>query len=76
MQTTQQLAHLSQVKARKLSQVIRYRQYWMATLKDRRVCRICNELAINALESMDENGTCESKNWFCDRDKPNFEYIK
>lgn len=50
-----------------MSQVIRYRQHWMATLRDRPVCKICNELAINALEFMDENGTCNSVSWFCDQ---------
>lgn len=53
-----------------MSQVILYRQYWMATLKERHVCQICNGLAINALASMDQNGTCNSVGWFCDRDFP------
>ena len=53
-----------------MSQVIRYRQYWMATLKDRHVCQICNEVAINALEFNYENGTCNSVSWFCDRHFP------
>ena len=47
-----------------MSQVILYRQSWMATLKDRRVCQICNDLAINSLEFKDENGTCNSVSWF------------
>ncbi len=73
MSRTRQLAHVPQVEAGKMSQIIRYRQYWMATLKDCHVCQICNALALNALEFTDENGTCESVSWFCDRDNPNFE---
>jgi hypothetical protein len=72
VQRTQQLAHLPQVEARKMSQVILYRQNWMATLKDRHVCQVFNELAINALEFKDENGTCVSVSWFCDGDNLNF----
>ena len=49
-----------------MSQVILYRQYWMATLKDRHCCQICGELAISALEFVDKNGMCESVSWFCD----------
>ena len=51
-----------------MSQVVRYRQYWMATLKDRHWCQICGELAINALEYLDMHGVCESVSWICDRD--------
>jgi hypothetical protein len=64
------LEHLSQVKARRMSQVILYRQNWMATLKDRHICQICNQLAINALEFKDDYGTCNSVSWFCDRPFP------
>ena len=53
-----------------MSQVILYRQYWMATLKDRHCCQICGELAISALEFVDKNGMCESVSWFCARDIP------
>ena len=49
-----------------MSQVILYRQYWMATLKDRHCCQICGELAISALEFVDKNGMYESVNWLCD----------
>jgi hypothetical protein len=28
-------------------------------------------LAINALELVDDYGTCETVSWFCDRDLPN-----
>ena len=53
-----------------MSQVILYRQYWMATLKDRHTCQICCELAISALEFVDKNGMCESVSWFCDLHLP------
>jgi hypothetical protein len=49
-----------------MSQIVHYCQYWMATLKDRHHCQKCGELAINALESVDDNGTCCSVAWFCD----------
>ena len=58
-----------------MSQIVVYRQFWMATLKDRRCCQVCGELAINALEYLDKNGICESVSWFCDRDSPIFEQI-
>jgi hypothetical protein len=48
MQGTQQLAYLSQAKAWEMSQTVPYRQYWMATLKDRQVCQIWGELALFA----------------------------
>ena len=53
-----------------MSQVILYRQYWMATLKDRHCCQICGELAISALEFVDKNGMCESVSWFCNPHLP------
>ena len=53
-----------------MSQVILYRQYWMATLKDRHWCQICGELAISALEFVDKNGMCESVVWLCDLHLP------
>ena len=70
MQGTQQLAYLSQAKAWEMSQTVPYRQYWMATLKDRHNCYVCDNLAIGALEFMDENGICESVSWFCDLHHP------
>ena len=59
------MAHLSQAKACEMSQARHYCQYWMATLKDRHKCLSCGNLAIGALEFMDENGICESVSWFC-----------
>jgi len=56
-----------------MSQVILYRQYWMATLKDWQCCQICGELAINVLEYVDENGARESVIWICDSDNPDLE---
>ena len=51
-----------------MSQARHYRQYWMATLKDRHKCFSCGNLAISALEFMDENGICQSVIWFCDKE--------
>ena len=56
MQRTQQLAHLPQVEARKMSQVILYRQNWMATLQDLYECKICGKLATEAKYLENENG--------------------
>ena len=53
-----------------MSQTVLYRQYWMATLKDRHKCFSCGNLAISALEFMDENGICQSVTWFCSQDSP------
>ena len=53
-----------------MSEILHYRQYWIATIKGRQYCQICGDLAINALAFVDENGTCESVVWFCDRDHP------
>ena len=53
-----------------MSQIVVYRQYWMATLKDRHCCQICGDLALTALEFVDKNGICESVSWFCARDIP------
>jgi hypothetical protein len=53
-----------------MSQTVLYRQYWMATLKDRHKCFSCGNLAISALECQDKNGICESVSWFCDLHHP------
>jgi len=42
-----------------MNQIVVYRQYWMATLKDRHCCQICGDLAITALEFVDKNGIRE-----------------
>jgi hypothetical protein len=49
-----------------MSQITLYRQHWMATLKERHSCNCCGELAINAFESLNESGICQSVIWFCD----------
>jgi hypothetical protein len=49
-----------------MSQVARYRQYWMATLKDRHDCNICGELAVNAEYLETDNGVIQSVDWVCD----------
>ena len=63
---TQQLADIHQAEVWKVSQIMVYRQYWMATLKDRRSCEVCGDLAVNAEYFESENGdTCNIK-WVCD----------
>lgn len=52
-----------------MSQIIRYHQYWMATLKERHSCHCCGELAINAFEFLSESGICQSVIWHCDEHK-------
>ena len=48
-----------------MSDVILYRQYWMATLRDRRCCQVCGTLAINALEYVGKSGICTKVVWLC-----------
>jgi hypothetical protein len=49
-----------------MSQVILYRQYWMATLKDRRYCEVCGDLAVNAEYLEAEKGDIYNIKWVCD----------
>lgn len=49
-----------------MSQKVHYRQYWMATLKDRHDCIICGELAVNAEYLEMDNGVVHSVDWECD----------
>ena len=49
-----------------MSQIVVYRQYWMATIKDRHTCCLCNRIAINAVEYLGEDGICERIVWHCD----------
>jgi hypothetical protein len=51
-----------------MSQILCYRQHWMATLKARNSCETCGNLAINALDDLDEHGTCVSVSWYRDQD--------
>jgi len=48
-----------------MSKFVRYRQYWMATLKDRHDCKICGELAVNAEYLETVNGIIHSVDWVC-----------
>ena len=49
-----------------MSQIVRYCQYWMATLKVRHDCNIYGELAVNAEYLETENGVIHSVDWVCD----------
>lgn len=66
MQGTQQLAHVHQFKAWQLTRILRYRQYWMATLRRRHHCQICGDLAINSEYLELDNGVLGNVDWFCD----------
>ena len=49
-----------------MSEILRYRQYWMATLKVRHDCNICGELAVNAEYLESDIGVIRSVDWVCD----------
>ena len=49
-----------------MSQILRYRQYWIAPVKIRHDCNICGELAVNAEYLETDNGVIRSVNWVCD----------
>ena len=49
-----------------MSQVVRYRQYWMATLKDRHPCKMCGQLAVNAEYLETHAGVIIKVEWICD----------
>lgn len=49
-----------------MSQILRCRQYWMATLKIRHDCNICGELAVSAEYLESDNGVIHSVDWVCD----------
>ena len=44
----------------------RYRQHWMATIRDRRICGICGVLATSAKFIEVNNGKIEIVKWLCD----------
>jgi len=46
-----------------MSQVLVYRQYWMATLKNRQCCQICNDFAIEAEYSEADDGRVIGVSW-------------
>jgi hypothetical protein len=48
-----------------MSQVVRYRQYWMATLKDRNYCEFCCDLAVSAEYTTTENAVVQNLRWLC-----------
>jgi len=48
-----------------MSQIVHYRQYWMATLKDRHLCEKCGELATEALYFENEPGSIIKVSWSC-----------
>ena len=49
-----------------MSRKIKYRQYWMSTLKDRHNCQMCGELVINAVFIKRSFNGVEGISWFCD----------
>jgi|688.fasta_scaffold1958848_1 hypothetical protein len=49
-----------------MSQILLYRQYWLATLNDRHDCNICGELAVNAEYLESDNVDIGSIDWVCD----------
>ena len=59
------MAYLPQAKARNVSQIFQYRQYWMATLKERHVCQICGDMAIDAKYVDDGRSGPREVKWLC-----------
>ena len=51
-----------------MSQILYYRQHWMATLKERHVCKVCGELAKNATWTEVDGIIC-NVNWYCRVDR-------
>jgi hypothetical protein len=49
-----------------MSKFVRYRQYWMATLKDRHTCQICGQLATSAEYMTNEKDVVQNLRWLCD----------
>jgi hypothetical protein len=49
-----------------MSRIVRYRQYWMATLKDRHYCEVCGDLAVNAEFLEAEKEDIHSIKWVCE----------
>ena len=48
-----------------MTQILRYRQYWMATLKERHVCQICCGIAIYAKYVDDGKSGPREVRWLC-----------
>lgn len=49
-----------------MSKTIRYRQYWMATLKSRHTCGSCGALALNAEYEISVVEIPRNVVWLCD----------
>ena len=49
-----------------MSKTIRYRQYWMATLKNRHACSSCGVLALNAEYEISAVEIARNVVWLCD----------
>ena len=48
-----------------MSQILFYRQYWLATLKDRHICASCGVVATFAKYSENEDGRTINVSWLC-----------
>jgi hypothetical protein len=59
-----------------MSQIVRYRQHWMATLKDRHTCHICGLLAVNAKYLTNENEVVQKLKWLCDHHLNTFSHLQ
>jgi hypothetical protein len=49
-----------------MSQTLLYRQYWLATLKNRHICASCGAVATIASYSENEDGCAINVSWFCE----------
>ena len=49
-----------------MSKTIRFRQYWMATLKNRHTCSNCGVLALNAEYEISAEEIARNVVWLCD----------
>ncbi len=66
MSRSRQLAHISEVEVWEMRTKTRYRQYWMATLKDHHPCKVCGQLAVNAEYLETDTGVICKVEWICD----------
>jgi hypothetical protein len=48
-----------------MSQILEFRQHWMATIRDRHICEICGVLAVSAKYVEVDNGKIEIVKWLC-----------
>ena len=49
-----------------MSEILLYRQYWLATLKDRHLCASCGVGATFAKYSENEDGCAINVSWLCE----------